>query len=84
MTEKHEDADAILASIESQMAFATLEKRAEYAAGVAVLSGDILKIALSSGVPYALAEEMATDFWKTEMLADTIAGLFRHVEEEDE
>jgi hypothetical protein len=32
-----------------------------------------------------MAEEMAGDFWKAEMLADTVAGLLRNAEfEEDE
>jgi hypothetical protein len=76
----NEDADSIMADIEAQMALANLEKRAEYAAGIAILSGDILKMALASGVPYSLAQEMATDFWKAEMLADTVAGLLRSAE----
>jgi hypothetical protein len=39
-----------------------------------------------SGVPYPLAREMAADFWKAEMLADTIAGLLRNadLDEDDE
>ncbi|MEV0475296.1 hypothetical protein [Streptomyces prunicolor] len=85
MTDKqHEDADSIMASIETQMAFANLEKRGEFAAGIAIVASDILKVALAAGVPYALAEEMATDFWKAEILADTIAGLVRHVDEDDD
>lgn len=85
MTEKYEDANSIISDLESQMALANLIKRGEYAAGIAILSGDVLKAALSAGVPYAMAEEMAGDFWKAEMLADTVAGLLRNVElEEDE
>jgi glycerol-3-phosphate acyltransferase PlsY len=85
MTEKYEDANSIMSDLESQMALANLIKRGEYAAGIAVLSGDVLKSALAAGVPYAMAEEMAGDFWKAEMLADTVAGLLRNVEfEEDE
>jgi hypothetical protein len=89
MTEKHEnmnEADSIISNIEAQMALANLSKRGEYAAGIAILSGDILKMALASGVPYPLAREMAADFWKAEMLADTIAGLLRNadLDEDDE
>ena len=82
----NEDADSIMAELESQMALANLEKRGEYAAGIAILSGDILKVALASGVPYSLAQEMASDFWKAEMLADTVAALMRNVDldEDDE
>ncbi|MFF9653047.1 hypothetical protein [Streptomyces sp. NPDC014622] len=74
---QYEDADSIMSSIESQMAIMSLAKRGEYAAGIAILSGEILKEALAAGVPYSLAQEMASDFWKAEMLADTIAGLLR-------
>lgn len=87
MSEKqHEDADSIISSIENQMAIANLEKRGEYAAGIAILSGDILKVALVAGVPYSLAREMASDFWKAEMLADTVAALLRDADlgEDDE
>ncbi|MFF4245259.1 hypothetical protein ACFYY2_12395 [Streptomyces sp. NPDC001822] len=86
MTEKYEDANSIISDLESQMARANLIKRGEYAAGIAVLAGAVLKSALEAGVPYALAEEMAGDFWKAEMLADTVAGLLRNaeVEEDDE
>ncbi|MET7984530.1 hypothetical protein [Streptomyces sp. NPDC005281] len=84
MTEKNPEAESIMSNIESQMALAGLEKRGEYAAGIAILAGDILKIALSNGVPYALAREMASDFWKAEMLADTIAGLLRGADLDDD
>jgi hypothetical protein len=85
MTEKNPEAESIISDIESQMALANLEKRGEYAAGIAILSGDVLKAALMSGVPYPLAREMAADFWKAEMLADTIAGLLRSADlDEDE
>jgi glycerol-3-phosphate acyltransferase PlsY len=86
MTEKYEDANSIMSDLESQMALANLIKRGEYAAGIAVLSGDILKSAVAAGVPYAMAEEMAGDFWKAEMLADTVAALLRDsdLEEDDQ
>jgi hypothetical protein len=84
MTEKNPEAESIMSNIESQMALAGLEKRGEYAAGIAILAGDILKLALSNGVPYALAREMASDFWKAEMLADTIAGLLRGADLDDD
>jgi hypothetical protein len=87
MTDKNPEAESIISNLESEMALANLSKRGEYAAGIAILSGDILKMALASGVPYSLAEEMAGDFWKAEMLADTIAGLLRNAdldEDDDE
>lgn len=84
MTDKFEDANTIISDLESQMALANLIKRGEYAAGIAVLSGGVLKSALESGVPYGMAEEMAGDFWKAEMLADTVAGLLRNVELEED
>ncbi|MFE5542804.1 hypothetical protein ACFQ71_03190 [Streptomyces sp. NPDC056534] len=80
MSEKYEDANSIISDLESQMALANLVKRGEYAACIACLSGDVLKVALKSGIPYAMAEEMAGDFWKAEMLADTVAGLLRNSE----
>lgn len=80
MTENYEDANTIISDLESQMALVNLIKRGEYAAGIAVLAGDIMKSALAVGIPYAMAEEMAADFWKAEMLADTVAGLLRNVE----
>ena len=84
MTAEYEDANTIMSDLESQMALVNLVKRGEYAAGIAALSGDVLKSALAAGVPYAMAEEMAGDFWKAEMLADTVAGLLRSVELEDD
>lgn len=84
MTDKNPEAESIISDIEQRMALANLEKRGEYAAGIAIISGDILKLALAAGVPYNLAREMASDFWKSEMLADTIAGLLRSAELEDD
>ncbi|WP_326827394.1 hypothetical protein [Streptomyces sp. NBC_01751] len=81
---EYEDANTIISDLESQMALVNLIKRGEYAAGIATLSGEILKSALEAGVPYAMAEEMAGDFWKAEMLADTVAGLLRNVELEED
>ncbi|MFJ8699426.1 hypothetical protein [Streptomyces ardesiacus] len=83
MNDNTESADEILADIEAQMAVAKLEQRGLYAAAIAILSGDIMKNALASGVPYNLAREMAADFWKAEMLADTIAALLRDSELEE-
>ncbi|MVO87394.1 hypothetical protein GPA10_22170 [Streptomyces sp. p1417] len=83
MNEKNE-AETLMAQLESEMALANLVKRGEYAAGIAVLSGDILKSATAAGVPYRMAEEMAGDFWKAEMLADTVAALIRDASLEDE
>ncbi|MER6382064.1 hypothetical protein ACWDBD_39040 [Streptomyces sp. NPDC001118] len=80
MTEKNPEAESIISNIESQMALANLEKRGEYAAGIAILAGDILKMALAAGIPHSLAQEMASDFWKAEMLADTVAALVRNAE----
>ncbi|MFI0553389.1 hypothetical protein [Streptomyces scabiei] len=76
--ENNPEAESIIADIEHGMALANLEKRGEYAAGIAIIAGDILKLALAAGVPYSLAREMATDFWKAEMLADTVAALIRN------
>lgn len=84
MNDNTESADAILADIEAQMAVAKLEQRGLYAAAIAILSGDIMRNALSAGVPYALAREMAADFWKAEMLADTIAALLRDADLEED
>jgi hypothetical protein len=85
MTERYEDVNSVMADIESQMALVKLAQRGEYAAGIALLSGDILKTAVASGVPSHMAEEMAADFWKAEMLADTVAALLRDATlEEDE
>lgn len=83
---ENENAEAIMSELETQMAFANLEKRGTYAAGIAVLAGDILRAAVASGVPYNLAREMAADFWKAEMLADTVAALIReaNLEEDDD
>ncbi|MEV5677489.1 hypothetical protein [Streptomyces sp. NPDC052179] len=84
MTEKYEDADTIISDIESRMALVNLVRRGEYAEGIAALSGDVMKSALEAGIPYAMAEEMASDFWKAEMLADTVAGLLHNVETEED
>ncbi len=80
MSDKYEDANTIISDLESQLALANLLKRGEYAAAISILSGDILKSALAAGVPYRMAEEMAGDFWKAEMLADTVAALMRNSE----
>ncbi|MFJ7329062.1 hypothetical protein ACIQVN_22820 [Streptomyces cyaneofuscatus] len=84
MSEKYEDADTIISDLESRMALVNLVRRGEYAAGIAVLSGDVMKSALEAGIPHAMAEEMASDFWKAEMLADTVAGLLHNVEIEED
>ncbi|MER6102369.1 hypothetical protein ABT115_08570 [Streptomyces sp. NPDC001832] len=81
MNEKRDDAESIMAELESQMALDGLEKRGDYAAGIAIMAGKVMSSAMAYGVPYALAEEMATDFWKAEMLADTIAALVRDADE---
>ncbi|MGJ3559593.1 hypothetical protein ACR6C2_16600 [Streptomyces sp. INA 01156] len=77
MTEKNEEAEAIIAGLEAQMAIAGLESRGQYASGIAIMAGKVMRSALAYGVPYGLAEEMASDFWKAEMLADTVAALLR-------
>ncbi|MGW1231459.1 hypothetical protein [Streptomyces californicus] len=84
MSENYEDADTIMSDIESRMALVTLVRRGEYAACIAALSGDVMKSAVGAGVPHALAEEMASDFWKAEMLADTVAGLLQNADLEEE
>ncbi|MFF3416855.1 hypothetical protein ACFYW9_19465 [Streptomyces sp. NPDC002698] len=86
MTDKHNEADEILSALESEMALTNLANRGEYAAGIAVCAGNVLTVALASGVPYILAKEMASDFWKAEMLADTVAALLidSNLEEEGE
>ncbi|MGW2711410.1 hypothetical protein HKX69_05665 [Streptomyces argyrophyllae] len=84
MNENNPEAESIISSLESEMAVANLEKRGLYAVGIAILAGDILRSALAAGVPYSLAREMATDFWKAEMLADTVAALIREAELGDE
>ncbi|MFI1530078.1 hypothetical protein [Streptomyces griseus] len=84
MSENYEDAETILSDLESRMALVNLIKRGEYASGIAVLAGDVMKSALGAGIPYSMAEEMAGDFWKAEMLADTVAGLLRNVELEED
>jgi hypothetical protein len=84
MTDKHPEAESIIAGLESELALAALEKRGEYAAGIAILSGDILRVALAAGVPFGLAREMAADFWKAELLTDTVAALIRDVDLGDE
>lgn len=89
MNENTENADSIMADLETQMAIANLERRGLYASGIAIMAGDILRSALAAGVPYPLAREMAADFWKAEMLADTVAALLRDselelVEDDDE
>lgn len=75
MSKIPEDADTILASLESQMAIAELVKRGEYATGIATIAGHIRKAAIAAGIPRSMAREMASDFWKAEMLADTIVAL---------
>ncbi|MYX26019.1 hypothetical protein GTY75_04935 [Streptomyces sp. SID8381] len=84
MTDKHPEADSIMAELETEMAIANLGRRGKYVAAIAVMAGDILTVALAAGVPYALAKEMATDFWKSEVLMDTLSGLIREAEEDDE
>ncbi|MGW5773074.1 hypothetical protein ACWEVY_28475 [Streptomyces longwoodensis] len=84
MTEKHPEADSIMAELETEMAIANLGRRGKYVAAIAVMSGDILSVALAAGVPYPLAKEMAEDFWKSEMLADTVAALLRDADLDDE
>ena len=82
--EATESADKIMADLEAQMAIANLRKRGLYASAIAIIAGDILRSALASGVPYNLAREMAEDFWKAEMLADTVAALVRDSDLEEE
>jgi hypothetical protein len=86
MSDNHDEAEAILSSLENEMALSNLSKRGEYAAGIAHFAGMVLKTALEAGVPYNLAREMASDFWKAEMLADTIAALLidSNLDEDDD
>jgi hypothetical protein len=86
VNENHPEAESIISDLEGQLALASLEKRGQYAAGIALLAGDILKVALAASVPYSLAREMASDFWKAELLADTVAALIRDadLDEDDE
>jgi hypothetical protein len=86
MSDNHDEAEAILSSLENEMALSNLAKRGEYAAGIAHFAGMVLKTGLEAGVPYVLAKEMASDFWKAEMLADTIAALLidSNLDEDDD
>lgn len=60
------DEDAIkkvLDDVEDQMNADRLMKQGAYAMGAAELTGGVFQHAISNGVPAALAQEMAADFW---------------------
>ncbi|MFJ9900282.1 hypothetical protein ACIQPR_43830 [Streptomyces sp. NPDC091280] len=82
MTDKPEDVESVMKSIEDTFALAELEKRALVAVAVAEVAGTVLRAALDRGIPYEMAKEMAQDYWVSEM-APTIE-VVHHLEEDEE
>ncbi|MFC9591491.1 hypothetical protein ACFTUC_17085 [Streptomyces sp. NPDC056944] len=63
-----EDFDSLMRSIEGDFAIAEAEKRGNFAICIAHVAGAVMKTALEGGVPYSLAQEMARDYWNSEMI----------------
>ncbi|MFE0773881.1 hypothetical protein [Streptomyces sp. NPDC058861] len=59
--------DALVASLESRFAAARLEKRGTVALLAAKITGTLYLEAVTAGVPHLLAQEMAQDFWHSEL-----------------
>ncbi|MFG3582596.1 hypothetical protein [Streptomyces sp. NPDC047990] len=74
MAAENEDAyvKSVMDEIGDKVELDALRKRYERAMLVATGAGDLLRTALSSGLPYSMAQEMAQDFWAAEYVA---AGL---------
>ncbi|MFK0231247.1 hypothetical protein ACIQUL_36390 [Streptomyces sp. NPDC090303] len=63
-----EDFESVIRAIEGDFAIAEAEKRGNFAVCIAHVAGVVMKSALDSGVPYELAQEMARDYWNSEMI----------------
>ncbi|MER6912263.1 hypothetical protein ABT354_11370 [Streptomyces sp. NPDC000594] len=59
--------DDLVAGIETEMNQAVIEKRGTLAVMLARVAGAVYTEAIAAGVPHALAQEMATDYWAGEM-----------------
>ncbi|MGW1867919.1 hypothetical protein ACWCPS_20405 [Streptomyces mauvecolor] len=67
--------EELVAGIETEMNQAVIEKRGTVAITLARIAGVVYTEAIAAGVPHALAQEMATDYWVKEMRPEvTIVG----------
>ena len=62
-----EDLDAVMADIETRMQVEGVERRGAVVLCLAQLAGEVMRAALAAGIPYAMAQEMAQDYWASEM-----------------
>ncbi|MFE9660337.1 hypothetical protein [Streptomyces sp. NPDC005955] len=62
-----ESFEDLISGIESEMNARRLHKQGAFAITAARISGTVLSEAVTSGVPYDLAKEMAADTWNTVM-----------------
>ncbi|MEU3278164.1 hypothetical protein [Streptomyces antibioticus] len=68
--EEHEGADLfgdLIQGLEEELNTQLLQKKATYAIASARITGAVFTEAVASGVPAALAQEMATDTWMNVM-----------------
>lgn len=78
-----EGIEDVMSAIASDIALKDLERRGHYVMCIAAVAGEVLKAAMMCGVPHALAEEMARDYWNGEMAPLQLAHLAGLVEDEE-
>ncbi|MFJ2402478.1 hypothetical protein ACIOUE_14365 [Streptomyces xanthochromogenes] len=59
--------DELISGIETEMNQALIEKRGTAAVILARIAGVVYTEAIASGVPHALAQAMAQDYWSSEV-----------------
>ncbi|MFD7015922.1 hypothetical protein [Streptomyces sp. NPDC059928] len=59
--------DELISGIATEMNQALIEKRGTTAVTLARIAGVVYTEAVAAGVPHALAQEMATDYWAMEL-----------------
>ncbi|QUI30654.1 hypothetical protein H9W91_07095 [Streptomyces alfalfae] len=59
--------DELVGDLEVEFNAARLEKRGAYAVVAAKIAGAVYLEAIAAGVPHVLAQEMAQDYWATEV-----------------
>ncbi|MER5883117.1 hypothetical protein ABT160_04755 [Streptomyces sp. NPDC001941] len=65
--EPGESFEDLISGIETEMTATRLHKQGAYAIAAARIAGTVFSEALTSGVPYELAKEMALDTWNSVM-----------------
>ncbi|QKW48847.1 hypothetical protein [Streptomyces buecherae] len=68
-----DDFEELISGIETEMSQALIEKRGTAVVALARITGVVYTEAIAAGVPHALAQEMATDYWAQEMHAEVVA-----------